>query len=506
MEQNRDAQLGLLSTEHTYHRAMSGLLLLLLSQAQEDEAGALPLPAVALSIRQTVRDMVFSLDTLLEDAAQKADALETCIALKADVLTLYQQVYAYFAALGILSDPINDQMALRRYRDEGIGKKQLDFSGFLSDCATLLDSAENRMEQLQLQGALLKCAPLRMTRDRYFDLLQKALDEAFMEETEAGIRSMLSTLKRAAAPDQTPGFEELYPEISGWVAEKQAVKFTDLSEDALDEIYTDLQGLWESLTRVSDQLQALYADINTLILLLSLSFSFADLTERDLGYADSFQALREVVTGELEPLEAEAIQAQLVDRLEAILSPLLDKANEFGKQVKDLLTQEESLDGLSEDTAKALLTESFVLNLFYSDLADDLFDKPQEGVPASPELRLELCHSFLGEMRTYFTGLASTVRKPAMQVLLAALPIPMTPQEVVGYIQYALDNSVSVEDKILIVDKAGVLLDEHGFYQEEEEADEEHHHHHDCDCGHEHHHHDCDCGHEHHHHDCGHHH
>ncbi len=97
-------------------------------------------------------------------------------------------------------------------------------------------------------------------------------------------------------------------------------------------------------------------------------------------------------------------------------------------------------------------------------------------------------------MKEVFSELPSAVRKASMQLLLCLLPPIFTVEETLSMIQYAIESAQTFEQKILIIDKVGMVFQHYGFQCSADIEDN-------CGCGHQHHHHhDCDCGHQHHHH------
>ena len=78
-----------------------------------------------------------------------------------------------------------------------------------------------------------------------------------------------------------------------------------------------------------------------------------------------------------------------------------------------------------------------------------------------------------------------------MQNLTGALPPIYSVHDVMDMLMEAIDKATSEEQKVLIVDKIGMVFNEHGWTSiTEGHADHHHHHDHDCDCGcHDHHHH-----------------
>ena len=83
-----------------------------------------------------------------------------------------------------------------------------------------------------------------------------------------------------------------------------------------------------------------------------------------------------------------------------------------------------------------------------------------------------------------------------MQNLTGALPPVYTVHDVMDMLMEAIDKATSEEQKVLIVDKVGMVFNENGWQSITEDYDD------DCGCGHDHHHHDhdCSCGHDHDHH------
>ena len=158
------------------------------------------------------------------------------------------------------------------------------------------------------------------------------------------------------------------------------------------------------------------------------------------------------------------------------------------------------------------MTEEFIRECFFGDLNDELFrfDLPEDLPPATAEEKKALFDTFIAKTRNHFDTLPAQTRKLAMQNLTGALPPIYSVHDVMDMMMEAIDKASSEEQKVLIVDKVGMVFRDNGW----QSITEGHVHGEDCGCGHDHHHdHDCGCGgcghdHEHHHHDhdcgCGH--
>ena len=114
-----------LSADYIYEQAVGSLLLMLMSAMEDVEKGDAPLPYTIhedlLAIKKDIRSYLLSLEDLLEgEQEDRAAALEACIARKEELLSIYETVYSYFSQWNLYSTLVSDQVALRKYKEEGI--------------------------------------------------------------------------------------------------------------------------------------------------------------------------------------------------------------------------------------------------------------------------------------------------------------------------------------------------------------------------------------------------
>ena len=220
--------------------------------------------------------------------------------------------------------------------------------------------------------------------------------------------------------------------------------------------------------------------------------------------------------------EAEALLDTLKEQLEAAFEPIIDKVNSINEKELELMDKIGTMSELSEETQKSIGAEGFIRGIYYSNINDELFDfEIDENSPvASKEFSEKVFAEFIDYMQEYYKTLPMQTRKSNMLILLGSIPVAMDIADTIDYVKSSVENCIDEEQKILIVDKAGMVFDANGFSYADEDFDDDecgcdhdhhhHHHDHDCSCGHDHHHHDhdCECGHDHHHHDhdcgCGH--
>ncbi len=498
-----------LSADYIYQQAVGSLLLLLMSAMEAEGLGQdnkkETRPA---QLEAKIREYTVRAEGILNAGGEeKAAALQESIALKKELLSLYEMVYSYFSQWNIFSTAVSDEVAVRKYREEHAEEDKIQWDIFLTDCHTFLEEAQSLLEQKNHMGQILKCIPLRMARDKYYQLVQKSLEGAFAGESEPFIESGLRAFAGFCFPSELEGYGVLYPDLAAWLEEKKTLQPAEMSDEALRELYEQMHDIFDRLTEIEEYFSCLLHDANSLILLFTLTYTFDELTERESAYRDMYQTVCEILSGKIAPEERAVFAETVLKQLEDAVEPVIDQANSISKEEIGLLEKLGSFDDFSEDTMKVLMTEEFIRHCFFADLNDELFrmDVPEGLPPASESFQKERFQKFTEKTKQYFETLAMPARRIAMQNLLGALPPVFTVHEVVDLVGDAMRQARTVEEKILIVDKVGMVFSENGFQYRQEHDDcdcgHDHHHDHDCGCGHEHHHHDhhCDCGHEHHH-------
>ncbi len=504
-----------LSADYIYQQAVGSLLLLLMSAMEDTEKGvtALPyeIPQDVQEIKNEIRSYLLRLEELLDgDAETRMSALQDCMELKKQLLSIYETIYSYFSQWNIISTLASDQIALRKYKEDGVSQKQVEWSLFLADCHAFMESAENLLDQKNYMGQLLKCIPLYMTRDKYYDNVLASLEAAFAGESKEFIAASLKAFEGFCSPQGNPLYGKYFPEIAEWIGQKRIQLPHTFSDDQLSALYDELKEVFETLEEIEEYFSCALHDLNSLILLFYLAYSFGDLTESSASYSDLYHTVCAFVGDTLTLTEKAAYLDTLNEQLEAAVEPVIDQANAIGREEYDLLQKAGSFTGFSDDTKKVLMTEEFIRECFFGDLNDELFhfDLPEDLPPATAEEKKALFEAFIAKTRNHFDTLPVQTRKIAMQNLTGALPPIYSVHDVMDMVMEAIDKAPSEEQKVLIVDKAGMVFAENGYQSIADiQADETHHHEHSCGCGHDHHHHDhnCGCGHDHphHDHDCG---
>lgn len=499
-----EEKISTLSASYIYQQAVGSLLLTLMSAMEDAQKGTYGLPyevpEEVLQIKKKTQEYLLALEDLLDgDSSARMAAFEECAALKKQLLAIYETVYSYISQWNAVFTLVNDQIALRKYKEEKISEKQIDWSLFFADCHAFMEEQEDPLARQNAISQLLKCIPLRMTRERYFDELRQILENAFANESRELIETTLRAFLAFCAPQENPDYGRYFPEIAQWIGQKRLALPHNLSDDALAELSEEMQGFIEKIQEMEEYLSCIFHDLNSLILLFYLTYRFEDLTEGSAAYADLYHTVCAFLRDELTLTEKAAYLDTLMEQLENAVEPVIDKANAIGREEYELLQKAGSFEGFSEDTTKLLLTEDFIRTCYFGDLEDEVFtpELPSDLPPATAEEKKALIEAFLTKTRSNLDTLPMQTRKIFMQNLLGALPPLHSAKEVMDNLMEAIDTSVSEEQKALIVDKIGAVFAENGHRSiTDVDFDED-----GCGCGHDHDHH-----HEHHHHEHGHHH
>ena len=499
MTKKLEEQLSSISTEYVLNQATASLLLLLSScmeDRQESPLAALySIPQPLLDLKEQVHRQTAALQMTLGEQEVKEAVLEEAFAMKEKLLSIYRTIHCYYPLWNIISTPLSDEKIRREYAKESENKQDVEYRIFYADCIDFIQEGKNLLDQKNRIGQLMRAVPLKMTRDRYDDLVKASLRLAFVGQSEEAVRHSLQVFEMMNGPLDEPSFGTYFPEVASLLKEKMQVQPAELSDEALDEVYEDMGTIFSALTDMEDYCQELLNAIYSLILLCYLPFSLDELTEKEYGYKDVYFKVKEI----LEQNEDDTFDETVNEMLEQYIEPLIDHANELNAKEMPLLEKIEDYSTVSEDLGKILATEGFVRQCFYSDIKEEIFTfaTDPEDTPALDDWKEAQFEAFCASMRQRFLALPIKMRKAAMALLLSTLPVDWDIPQVMDDIKDAIDTANTEEDRLMIIDKVGAIFNELGFHPD---VPEEHHAHADgCTCGEEHHHDDgCTCGHDHH--------
>ncbi len=500
-----EKKLSDLSADYIYNEGLGNIILLAISATDRKmgDGASVPyeIPKKIIDIRNRADNYIIDLEDLLNGNKDRFKALEEIGNLKKEIVSLYKNIYDYYSEWNMLSASINDETAIRKYKEQNLGLKKVEYDMFYTDCINFLTSSENISELRKYTAQLLKCMPMRMARAKFFDIVLRSLRAAFDGESEDCIKKSLDAFKRGCVPSSADGYGSIFPEIAQWISSKKEVSPSVLSDEQLSAEYEDFGFMLDSLQKIEDYFTEIYDDLNSLIIVLYLNFTFDELTEQSPVYSDLFHTVVDIMTGETPQDEAETLLETLKSQLEEAFEPIIDKINYINDKEIALIDKIGTMSSLSEETQKSISAEGFIRGIYYSNINDEIFDFDidENSKIASKEFSESQYSEFINFMQDYYKDLPMHIRKSNMLMLLGSIPVSMDIPDTMDYIKSSVDNCIDVEQRLLIIDKSGQVFISNGFsYQGEHDEDN-----HDCSCHDHHDHHDCGCHDHDHSHNCG---
>lgn len=459
------------------------------------------LPQMVTDTIEKLRSYVLELPQILElDLNQRSDYIMALTALRSHYAENAVPFYSYVSASNHIANyalwlykctTIDDKVDMGNY-----GAIEHSVKDFVHE---YICEAEPEEKQLNM-AAIVALMPLRMTRQRYLDLVKKSFRHAITGNTKAQLRETMRVAKSLLYPTSSPDYTDFVPafkeEIDGIFAEN----LEKMSSEELEDILLQIDNLQANLESYGDYLNMVFNDINYLIILASYAIDEEYLFNENMLVKDSLYSAVDMLKTKDFDLYAEALTEKSAELIEDNFGTM----RELDKTLMEYTTKYYGTDVINEELETLLGTYVNINLLYMSELAHSMQTPKTEAEFAV--VTDEETEAALDELADFISNAPASIYKArdkfAKGQFLGQLPIEMTDSEFDEYLNYALDGVKMKNIGIVTLTDIYNLLVEDGVIPDENDEEE------DCDCGHHHHHHDhCDCGHDHHHHDhcdCGH--
>ncbi|USF28632.1 hypothetical protein [Clostridium sp. MD294] len=125
-----------LSTQYIEQQATASLLLLLMSALDREYQTTdihYTIHNDILELQNAVKHYIIQLQYILDNDDEKVrlSALDNCIQLKKKLLSIYENIYQYTSLWNIHYTRIGDEVAIRKYKEENITQKKVEWGNFL---------------------------------------------------------------------------------------------------------------------------------------------------------------------------------------------------------------------------------------------------------------------------------------------------------------------------------------------------------------------------------------
>ena len=492
---------------YTRKRLSASLMLLMMNvgclydKAAYDEAQ--PIPEATIPHKNAILSAVKRLDIALVAQSETRDALLREVtdhrnAMVADSKALL----ACLSRVEALMVAAQDIFSLREL--EALPPRAIQKPAFLADCMDFLAHVSSTDDSIAGIRRMLGCFPFQMAREKLYTDVQASLTELLCGMEEPLAAELLTAFYDNLFPEQTKGYNALFPAFISHAEALIAKNVSSLSAEDLETLFDEARELAEDLELAFESFEDLHEAYQLLILLLTFADSIENLTADDAVTKDVFYATVESLLNN----EYEAFKDNLERTIDDKLSDMLEDANatwdKLGRKLSTL-----SPDDVDDELAALLSVRDIVDALFFEEFRVAPLTMNNSAAPSAPLAKPraeELAAAFVERFKTALSPLPAKAQKNLRRELFLLAPHALEADELESYFETAYDTAGGFAQQAMILEKVGRVFEDFGYNPPGKDL---HEHDDDCDCGHNHHNHDndCDCGcHDHDHHGHAHHH
>jgi len=354
-----------------------------------------------------------------EQEIEKTRELRDRITTRMKVLTAYTDFFEQHEYIlnrkeaGILGNV--EQVSLEQLADEA-------FAYVFSDQDKMVVNARIK--------AIVEQLPVRMTKQRFYDILSQAI-ELYKGGELKSVQDFIRSVRESALLTLPEGFDTIYPDLSASRELFDSVTYKDLDEKEYQHLTTELDRLTEDMEQRATRDLLLQEIVND-ILILQLTAPYVAAEYMDDHAEVAAEALREIAKEEAE------LPAEDFDRYFLALEGAQEDAYETLLVLEGCL--EDYLPELEEDAAEALRQSDLLTStsLFMDLKGADITvveTKAEEG-------EIETLKSKLFEdFDAAFAGLSKEEKRSRMAKVLSMVPVFFNSRdEIREYFLYALEN------------------------------------------------------------------
>ena len=127
VSQETEKKLSALSADYIYNEGLGNIMLLAMSAIERKNGDSLvyDIPQELSDIRKKADEYIISLEDILNGEGDRFKALEEIGGLKSRLVSLYKNIYDYYSEWNMLSTPLADELAIRKYKEEHLGLKKI---------------------------------------------------------------------------------------------------------------------------------------------------------------------------------------------------------------------------------------------------------------------------------------------------------------------------------------------------------------------------------------------
>ncbi|MBQ6229943.1 MAG: hypothetical protein IJJ74_02380 [Eubacterium sp.] len=365
---------------------------------------------------------------------------------KMKILTAYTDVFSIYEYVAVRRDPEYDA-------DDDA---QLDTAGIAENMYNYVFQDDDKMLINSKIQSLIAELPVRMTKDRFFDIISNTLNIYRGGEKEA-VDDFTEMIRTAAVLSVPEGFDDEYPELSEIYGRLKENDFKAVTKADHLAIVEDIERATDIINAyVTDYLMLIEVVNDTLTILLTLPNMDKNLL--DDKYDISVRILTETVNAEdiykaaegFDELfvSLEGVQEEAYETLATVDSSLFDVCDSYNEAIAE--------EGIEDIFAALNKADKLTSTSLFIDLDRDIrVVNDAAGEEYIAEKKDELEKAF----RKRFDETSVPVRRGIMAKVLAVLPVFFNnKEEIREYFNYALEKCADRTELSASVDKINELI------------------------------------------------
>ena len=385
-----------------------------------------------------------------EQAILKVDSIRGEISKRMSMLTAYTdmfQIYEY----------VLNRMEYR-FKEE---LEPIDEIEFEKEVLRYIFAEEDNLIVNEKIREIIGQLPIRITKQRYFDLLQDSL-RSYLGSEEASLQTYLYMIKTSAMLYHEEGMEEYYPELAKRMEQLSKVDYKNLTKEIYEQCVGTLKVatiMLEIETTVYFSLQEMLNEVYAML----LCSAYAGMVDNEYTNAsDSAMRIIKEINDTFVQKEKEELKEELIDGftdLEGVqeelsyeltlLEDALYEVEHTHKELANSMMQGQLLQLLLR--AQKLLSNSLFI---------ELDEKKEENI-VDEELLEKETQALLKELTAMFSNQDRVISRAIMANTMNKMPVFFKDhKEVMDYVCYSMERCSDIHEKAACVEIISAFMSE----------------------------------------------
>jgi hypothetical protein len=399
-------------------------------------------------IRQLLRGRCTGADR--EKAIHETDLIRTEISKRMNMLTTYTDIFQIY-------EYVLNRLEYR-FKEE---LEQIDEVEFEKEVLRYIFAEEDNLVINERIRETIGQLPIRITRQKYFDLLQDSL-KSYLGADEATLQTFLYMLRTSAMLYREEGMEEYYPELAKRMEQLSKVDYKNITKEIYDSCIGTLQVatlMLEIDTSIYFGLQEIVNEVYAML----LCSAYAGMVDNDFRQASdtAMEIIRQINECFLQTEKVE-LPEELIDRF----TDMEGVQEELSYELTLLEDSFYEVENIHRELSKSMMfdqllqilsrTGKLLSNSLFIDLNEEVKDQVVD-----EELLETVTKSLFQELETLFSERDKTISRAIMANTLNKLPVFFKDhKDVMDYVRYSMERCSDVYEKAACIEIISAIMTE----------------------------------------------